>query len=362
MNKLTIIVFTILFSQVAIAQNPKEIIEKVTNHWFSLNNNFTNKSDSWGNYPLDLTLEALLVFDEYAYQDNYLGLARKVMLDRGINSYDTISYRIQPFCSMNFALGMASVDKSWFKGFIAESYKMKRELRRSRDGAIMINHEGNHYILVDYLQEYTSRISKTGWLTKDTCLFEESVNQFKIYESILRNSQTGLWYQGRGWLDDSNLLSPGAWSRGHGWLLRGLVTSMVYLPDNYRKQLLPILKRIAYSLLKVQSQNGLWHILLHLPTDDSEPDVSGSGMISYYLALAVKNGWLPKKDFKSNILKSTGSLRKYVTVKGQIFNSCKGPGPLCNIEDYLNYHPEMDEKHGFQAIIYGMMGEMLINE
>uniref|UniRef100_UPI0032169960 glycoside hydrolase family 88 protein n=1 Tax=uncultured Draconibacterium sp. TaxID=1573823 RepID=UPI0032169960 len=363
MNRIILsVTFMITYLPITYAQSPEIIIEKVSKHWFSLNNNFSNPSDSKGNYPLDLTLEALLVFDEYTNQNNCISLVERVYQNRGINPDDTISYRIQPFCSMNFTLGMVSKNKEWFNGFIAESYKMKQELRRSEDGAVMINHEGGHYILMDYLQEYASRIAKTGWLVKDTCLFEESVNQFKIYELILRNSETGLWSQGRGWIDGSSQLSPGAWSRGHGWLLRGLVTSMMFLPNKYRKQLLPVLKRTAYSLLKVQAENGMWHILLHLPAGDSEPDVSGTGMIAYYLALAVNNQWLPQNDFELTILKSTESLRNFVTPKGQVLNSCKGPGPLYSIEDYIDYHPETDEKHGFQAMIYGMMGEMIIKE
>jgi len=136
------------------------------------------------------------------------------------------------------------------------------------------------------MQEYASRLSKTGYLTHDTVLFRECVNQFLIYEKILRNESTGLWCQGRGWCNDRSKLAQGAWSRGHGWLLRGIVTTMLYLPEKYKQELQPILERVSYSLLNTQSKSGMYHILLDLPNEDSAPDVSGVGMIAESVMLA----------------------------------------------------------------------------
>jgi len=341
-------------------QSPEVVVDRVAKHWLNLHNDFANPSDVWGNYTLDLTLEALLMYDEHRKRVFYTNIVKKVMHERGIAPRDTISFRSQPFCSINFTLGRITKNEEWFSGFVAESYKMNKELRRTPEGAIMLRHQDGHYVLVDFLQEYASRMAKAGYLEKDHALFEECIRQFSIYESLLRRSETGLWSQGRGWLKDTLELSPGAWSRGHGWLLRGLVSSMIYLPGSYRADLEPILKRVADALLDVQSKDGMWHILLHLPPVESEPDISGTGMIAYYLAVSVKNGWLDEQDFKTSILQATRSLRRYTNAQGEIFNSCKGPGPLRSIEEYRNDHPEKDEQHGFQAIIYGMMGEMLM--
>lgn len=225
----------------------------------------------------------------------------------------------------------------------------------------MINHQGSHYVLIDYLQEYASSMAKTGALLKDTVYARESVNQFLIYEELLRNSSNGLWRQGRGWCADSEKLSTGAWSRGHGWLLRGLVSSMLYLPESYANELQPLLKRVAHSLKAVQSSDGMYHILLHLPADQSAPDVSGTGMIAYYLSLAIKEGWLDRKDYASSVLQATKALRQWISIDGEILSSGKGPGPLCHDLEYIHYVPEINEKHGFQGAIYGMLGEYLLD-
>lgn len=359
--RILVIMGALLYSMPAIqSQTPEKIIEKVTAHWLELHNSFEEPQGVWGNYTLDLTLESLLFYDEKQNGEEYTGIVKEVFKKRGISPGDTISYKTQPFCSINFTLGMTTGNDEWFDGFIAESYRMYNEVARSPEGAIMINHKGNDRILIDYLQEYASRMAKTAYLTENTLLFSECVNQFLIYESLLRDSKTGLWSQGQGWCEDSTELGQGAWSRGHGWLLRGLVTSMEYLPEEYKSQLQPVLQRLSYSLLQVQAKSGIYHILLNLPVNKSAPDVSGTGMIAYYLSVAVNNGWLDENDFRKCILKATDMMKKYVTIKGEVLSSSKGPGPLCDYKEYIGYEPEIDEKHGFQGVIYGMMGEMNI--
>lgn len=363
MKKLLFTIALLLWSPILLqAQAPEYIANRVARHWLELHNDFQSESDVWGNYTLDLTLEALLHLDrhnqKYVYTETVLDVFRK----RKISPGDTISYTTQPFCSINFTLGEIEKDSAWYSGFIAESYRMYEEAQYSPEGGVLINHKGEHRLLIDYLQEYASRLAKTGYLTSDTVLFSAGVDQFLIYETILRYDSTGLWRQGRGWCNDTTLLSQGAWSRGHGWLLRGLVTSMLYLPEAYLEKLLPVLERASYALLNVQSESGMYPILLNRAPHQSAPDVSGTGMIAYYIAIASQEGWLDPLVFKPSIQKATRALRTYISDKGEILSSSKGPGPLCNEDEYINYVPEMDEKHGFQGAIYGMIAEMLLNE
>ncbi|WP_373494819.1 glycoside hydrolase family 88 protein [Aquiflexum sp.] len=342
------------------AQGTEIMVEKVIDHWLSLHNNFSSAKDAHGNYTIDLTLEAMMVYGNSKGTEKYLDLAKQVLALRGISAEDTISYRSQPFGSMNFLIGKYSENNNWFKGYVAESSKMRQEVARSEEGAIMINHQGGHYILIDYLQEYASRMAKTGFITDDPEFYREAVQQYQIYKNIVQNPENGLYSQGRGWLDDKSRLSPGAWSRGHGWLLRGLVTSMMYLPEEYRDELLPILKEVVDSLQKVQSKDGMWYIMLHLPKSESYPDVSGTGMIAYYMSVAVREGWLSGKSYKRSIMKAHGRLKDFITESGQVLSSSKGPGPLYSTEEYIRYRPEIDEKHGFQGMIYGLLARNII--
>lgn len=354
--------FCIFFQNVAEAQSPDMVARRVANHWLGLHNNFEQTSDVWGNYTLDLTLEALLHLDPYVEEISYESIVKDVFQKRQVAPGDTISYRSQPFCSINFMLGGVTGDKSWHRGYVGESYRMLDEVVKSPEGGVLHRHQGAHRLLIDYLQEYTSRLAKTGYLTNDTTLFSEIVNQFLIYEEIVRDSTTGLWKQGRGWCSDTTKLSEGAWSRGQGWLLRGVISSMGYLPESYQQELTPTLQRLANALLKVQADDGMYHILLNLPKDQSAPDVSGTGMIAYYMSVGVHHGWLDEDTFRPSILRATEALKKYISENGRILSSSKGPGPLCDQEEYIGYTPEIDEKHGFQGAIYGMIAEMMLNE
>ena len=102
----------------------------------------------------------------------------------------------------------------------------------------------------------------------------------------------------------------------------------------------------------------MYHILLNLPPEQSAPDVSGTGMIAYYMSVAAEQGWLRDDIYKTSILKATGAIKNFVNDKGEIVSSSKGHGPLCEQEEYIGYVPEIDEKHGFQGVIYGMLAEI----
>lgn len=342
------------------AQSSDIVVSRVANHWIEMHNKFKTPSDAWGNYTLDLTHEAFLLYDQLRQKDSLSRIVTEIFNKRGIASKDTINYRTQPFCSINFLLGISSNNPGWHVGYIAETYRMIDEAVKSPEGGIMHSHEGNCRILIDYMQEYTSRVARTGCLTDDSLLYDESVKQYLIYEHILRDRNTGLWCQGRGWCPDPDKLSEGSWSRGHGWLMRGLVTTMLCLPEKQVAELLPVLRRVSSSLLEVQTKSGMYHILLNQPEGNSAPDVSGTGMIAYYMSVAVINGWLERTDYQSSILKATGAMKNYISAQGEILSSSKGPGPLCEQEEYIGYIPEIDEKHGFQGAIYGMMAEIIL--
>jgi len=343
---------------------PHEIIQQVVQHYFERYNNFSTEKDVWGNYTLDLTFEAMLFYDLLTETDAYREKVLEIMRLRNRQSCDTIRYESQPFCSINFALFKATCDSAFIQPYVYESTRMLQGAKYSNEGAIYINHKMDFYLLIDYLQEYASRVARTGYLTNDTTFFVESVKQFELYRQILRDPQTGLYSQGRGWLPDRMELSPGSWSRGHGWLIRGMVTSQQALPEGslYFLQLQNYLQELADALLKVQDNSGMWHFLLHLPIEDSYPESSGTGMIAYYLAVAYQNGFLKDEKYKVAALNAANALRNQVTMGGAVLNISPGPGPLRSIDEYFQVPGETDDNHGVQAIIYGMLAEIILND
>ena len=343
---------------------PHEVIQQVVQHYFERNNNFSTQKDVWGNYTLDLTFESMLFYDLLTGADTYRNKVLEIMRLRNRQSNDTIRYKSQPFCSINFALFKVTGDSAYISPYVYESAMMLQEAKYSDEGAVYINHKMEFYLLIDYLQEYASRMARTGYLTTDTTFFIESVKQFELYRKILRDPNTGLYSQGRGWLPDGMKLSPGSWSRGHGWLIRGMVTALQAIPEGSLLflQLQNYVQELADALLAVQDSSGMWHFLLHLPIEDSYPESSGTGMIAYYLAVAYQNGFLKDEKYKVAALNASNALRDQVTMGGTVLNVSPGPGPLRSIDEYFQVPGETDDNHGVQAIIYGMLAEIVLTE
>jgi len=369
---ITYILILLSVSSKTIAQeldSPNIIIDKVVNHFLRDHNNFSIQNDVWGSYTIDLTLEAMLFYDLHTGNNIYTEKVSDIMRLRNIKPSDTISYRSQPFCSINYALYKATGNKQFIKPYVSETLKMIKGVKRTSKGAIQLFHRDKSgierdYVLIDYIQEYGSRVARAGELTGNSLFFKESVEQFEIYRQLLRNPNTGLYSQGRGWMPDVLELSPGAWSRGHGWLIRGIVTSLESIPlqSEYYFKLQSILKELADDLLKVQDENGMWHQLLHLPFSKSYPESSSTGMIAYNLAIAYKKGFLKDKKYLESALLASNELKKYITEDGIVLGTCKGPGPLRTIDDYLNKPAKPGDYHGAQAIIYGMLTEIMLIE
>ncbi len=352
------------------SDSPDVIIHKVVDHFFESHNNFSTQKSVWGGYTMDITFEAMLFYDIYTGKNLYTKKVSDIMTLRNLKPSDTVSYKSQPFGSYNYALYKATGNKEYVNPYVSETIKMMKEVKRSPEGAVMIHHKnktektGRYYVLIDYIQEYCSRVARAGALTRDTLFYKESTEQYEIYRDLLRNPENGLYSQGRGWLADTTKLSPGAWSRGHGWLMRGIVPAMEAVPfqSTYYYRLQAVLKEMADALLKVQDKNGMWHQLPHLSFDKSYPETSGTGMIAYYLAVAYKKGFLKDEKYRDAALLAAKELRNYVTDDGIVLGACKGPGPLRTIEPWLNKPALPDDHHGPQAIIYGMLAEIILQK
>lgn len=345
-------------------KNPHHTTKLIVKHFYEQHNNFATSKDTWGGYTLDLTFEAMLKYDLLTNQRRYTDSITKIMAKRQHLPQDTIAYKTQPFASITFTLFEATNDSTYLNGFLHQSKLFRQKVNRSPEGAIRLQTNGKSALLLDYLQEYASRMAKTGYITKDTSYFAETVKQFRLYRNVLRDSLTGLYSQGKGFLYDTMALSPGAWSRGHGWLLRGMVTSRSYLPDqsDYAKEMEQYIKELSDALLAVQDSNGMWHQLLHLPFEDSYPESSGTGMIAYYMALALHKGYLNGKQYEKAALKAICALDNSVKTDGTILHTCKGPGPLYTIDPWLRTPAKPDDKHGAQALIYAQIAKILLNK
>ncbi len=318
----------------------------------------------WGSYTLDLALEAMLEFDRVAdcpeLRDYALGIVEK----RGWET-NPPAYTAQPFCHLNWKVVEATGNEAYVKPFVSESERYRKEVTRSPEGAVAHKpDEPGRHLLIDQLQDYAARMARTGKLTGDSTYFTECAEQFRIYRDIVRDPETGLWCQGRGWLDDPMELSPGAWSRGQGWLIRGLVDSLCALPKDSEefKEIQGYLQELAEALVAVQAPDGMWHQLAHLSPEQSAPDSTGTGLIIYNFARALHEGFLDDPRFRESAETAFDALTNYVTPEGIILQASPGPGPLKSIKPYLGKDGKTEdgESHGPFCVIYACAGKVLL--
>ncbi|HHH76131.1 MAG TPA: hypothetical protein ENL03_03800 [Phycisphaerae bacterium] len=344
-----------------IVNDAKAVAAKVTSR-------IRKKDSHWSNYCLDLSLEAMLEYGAVSGEKEYIDYVQSVMTRRKWKPEKVIRYKGQPFCHVNYTFALVTQNDAYLKPFVSESEQFYKEVPKSVDGLALHRNKSveNGAIIIDFIQDYASRMAQTGKLTGEEKYYDECMEQFRLYRKVLRNSKTGLWSNGRGWLEDTSKLSPGAWSRGHGWLIRGMVDSLCALPEDskHHRELAGYLLELSDALIEVQDEDGMWNQLLHRPFADSYADASGTGLICYNFCKAIAHGYLPREKYQKSALKAFAGLQKKVTDEGIILNVCPGPGPLRDEQEYVNNpgYTEDATGHGPMAVIFACTGILMISK
>ncbi|MFT3935690.1 MAG: glycoside hydrolase family 88 protein [Chitinophagaceae bacterium] len=172
------------------------------------------------------------------------------------------------------------------------------------------------YMAEPFYAEYAS-------VFKEDSIFNDVANQFVWMEKHARDKATGLLYHGwdeskeQRWADKTTGCSPNFWGRAMGWYGMALVDVLDYFPKNHprRKELLAILNRFAVAITKVQdSETGAyWDILDKPHYKNNYLEASASCMITYTLAKAALNNWLPKTYLPSIKKGYDGVLKKFIS-------------------------------------------------
>lgn len=337
-------------------------IHNVIRKFLDEHNHFQQPYDAQGNYTLDMTVEAIINYTAITSDKTYFKEIECFFKQKGYQFSDTVSYRSIPFSDPYFCWFMLKRDSGFIEPYIYESRRMMESLVRSPEGAICINHQGGNYLLIDYLQVYSTRMARAGFLSGDDQYYAECVRQFELYRNLLQYPDSKLYSQGRGWVGKPMEISPSCWSRGQGWLLRGMVSSLEFLPKNsdFYHRLVVILQEFADALIQKQDENGMWHTIPCLEFNESQPEVSGTALITWYISKALKEGFLSGDKYKTAATKALEGIKKHIHPDGTIENVSKGPGTLYSVEEYKKTFQPGD-KHGPPTVIFGLSAEYLIN-
>lgn len=152
-----------------------------------------------------------------------------------------------------------------------------------------------HSIWVDSLMMYAVLAAQWGRETGDTRLLDFAAEQPLIFASVLKDATTGLFYHAWSYTRDRTLPSnAGLWLRGNGWVVVATAEILAMLPDTHpsKPELRVLLSDLVDALSLWQLKSGLWDTVITLRGEGYE-ETSGSALIAYGIALAVKNGDLP---------------------------------------------------------------------
>jgi unsaturated rhamnogalacturonyl hydrolase len=151
---------------------------------------------------------------------------------------------------------------------------------------------------VDAIQMSMPVFAKLGVLDGDTATFAK---MHALYDGTrttqgLYNATDGLW-----WRDATfkpPFMTPNGkpcyWSRGNGWVFAALARTLDIIPATAvgRAEYLADFTAMASALGKLQRLDGFWNVSLVDPDDHGGPELTGTALFTYGMALGVREGLL----------------------------------------------------------------------
>ncbi len=154
---------------------------------------------------------------------------------------------------------------------------------------------------------------------------KDSYEQFLNVYKNLRDPKTGLYYHGYDcsrkafWCDKVTGLSRNFWLRALGWYAMALIDTISVMPANMQAEkdkLSDIYKELIDSMLKYQSENGMWYQVVNLGgIPGNYLETSGSSIFAYAIMKSVRMGILDESYFKYGEKAFNGVCEKYLSEK-----------------------------------------------
>jgi unsaturated rhamnogalacturonyl hydrolase len=151
------------------------------------------------------------------------------------------------------------------------------------------------------------------------------------------------------------------WGRGNGWVAAGMAELLRSLPSKHpkRERILEGYRKMMASLLKFQTENGLWRQLIDKP--ESWAETSSTGMFTFAMVTGVKNGWLDPRTYGPAARRAWLGLVSYIDADGYVRDVCVGtnkanqevgPDEAAQLKFYLDRPRAKGDLHGQSPILW----------
>jgi rhamnogalacturonyl hydrolase YesR len=158
-------------------------------------------------------------------------------------------------------------------------------------------------------------VVRLGKITGDASYYSLLDTEWTATQNGLFDKATGLF-----WRDSSYVNKTTYWSRGNGWVMGGIVRVLQYLPTtdaNYNSYV-TLLKTMAAAVKPYQQTDGTWHSDLTHPTTYNNPEVSGTGLMTYAIAWGINQGLLDKATYQPVVVAAWNGMTKCVNAQGLV--------------------------------------------
>lgn len=203
---------------------------------------------------------------------------------------------------------------------------------KDRNG-IMLN-EGQMWM--DTLFMMVLFLNKMGVKYENKEWIDETIYQVLIHIKYLYEKTNGLFHHGWSFIENGNFGGV-YWCRGNSWFTNGIMDFLETCGDRLDKGTKTFIENTfraqVDALIKIQSEEGLWHTVLDDP--DSYVEVSGSAAIAAGILKGVRTGVLDK-SYEKYGLKAIEAILDNVAEDGTVLNVSGGTGVGYNKEHYKN--------------------------
>lgn len=202
-------------------------------------------------------------------------------------------------------------------------------MQQETDGAGSLPYrpaQGNGHIYADGIGMVCPFLCRYGVTYGDGNAVRFAVTQIRNFLAMGMDEETGLPYHGYQYENGVKYGIIG-WTRGTGWLMTGMAQALACLPADHpeRETIRKDFCTLADRVSAYQAENGLYS--WQLGAKEGPVDTSGSAMILYAIATAVRAGVLAQEAM-SGVLCGRKALQGYIR-DGRVYGAlgeCLGFG------------------------------------
>ncbi len=229
--------------------------------------------------------------------------------------------------------------------------QLLEKMRQNPAGVIGAAPARPDLVSVDALLQVAPFLCMAGEALQDDALFDTAVGLAAEAADLLRDARTG-FYHHAGRREGKRWVTPDAWCRGNGCAAAVMVELLPCLPAAHpaRAELIERLRDLLERLAAVQTPAGLWR--QQLVDESSREELSGSALIGYAIAVALRRGWVsgslaPAAGRAWSGMQTRVAMRGNWNIADVNVEAKPGDSP----DDYAAIRKAVNDLHGFGPLL-----------